>query len=237
MQLTRYQWTQGLLLSRASSWMQANVYLVQYGDQKIVVKDYGNCPLWLRKSLCRFVLRREIKALQRLQNTNLVPRFAGLLDHHAYAMTFIQQAANFTVEAHTLTALEAAVHRMHLLGVAHNDLHRRNILITSQGQPYFIDFGGAYFKSTRTDLIGKIKNTLFEFFVKLDDAKVAKLKSKNHAYLLNEKDKKALDFKKRVSILTLVWKKLINEPFLRKRTWQRRTSRLRQWVAAMSKPS
>jgi tRNA A-37 threonylcarbamoyl transferase component Bud32 len=236
MQLTRYQWSQGLLLSRASSWMQANVYVVHYGDQKIVVKDYGSCPLWLRKSVCRFVLRREIKALQRLQNTDLVPRFAGLLDNYAYAMAFIP-ATDFTVDAHILLAIEAAVHRMHLLGVAHNDLHRRNILITAQGQPYFVDFGGAYFKSMRTDLVGKLKNTLFEFFVKLDEAKIAKFKNKTHSYLLNEKDKKALNFKNRISILTLVWKKLINEPFLRKRTWQRRANRLRQWVAAMSKPS
>jgi tRNA A-37 threonylcarbamoyl transferase component Bud32 len=226
-------WREGLLISHGASWMQANVYLTHQGDQKIVVKDFGGAPFLVRYLLCRFIIKRETRALQLLDGAGITPRYLGPLNDYAYAMQYIE-GENFRFKIHIkniadVLALEEAVKRMHQLGVAHNDLHTKNIIVDRVGHFYFIDFASCFFKSNQNGLWADFKNKLFSFFVSVDRSKIAYLKRKYDPLSLTPEDQKFLSVKTVISACTKAWKKLINNPLLRKRTWQKRKAWLTSW--------
>lgn len=227
-------WRQGLLLSRGASWIQANVYLMHHGDQKIIVKDFSRSPRVIRDTFCRLILAREARALQLLNDSGITPRYLGRLNDYAYAMEYIE-GENFRLKKHIssithLAAMEKAVCRMHELGVAHNDLHGKNIIITNSGDFYFIDFASAFFKNKKHNPFSWVSNKLFRFFALVDRSKITLFKEKYDPSSLTSDDKQFLIVKKTTSFFTTVWKKLVNGPLLRKRTWKKRKERIQQWL-------
>lgn len=225
-------WQQGLLLSHGASWMQANLYVINHGDQKIVIKDFSGAPALVRCTFCRFILRREIIALEKLKSLSITPRYLGKVGDYAYAMEYIE-GENFKFSKHVknidfLIAMRDAVNSMHDAGVVHNDLHGKNIIVSTNGQLYFIDFASAFFRSQHDGLLGKIKNKVFDFFVLGDDSKISLLIKRYDPSSLTLTDNKMLTIKKFISCMTRVWKKFINEPFLRKRTWHKRKEYLKK---------
>lgn len=227
-------WRQGLLLSHGSSWMQANVYLINHGDQKIVIKDFSAAPYIVRGTFCRAILSSETRALQQLQQLHITPRYLGKIDGYAYAMEYIE-GDNFKFAKHAkniefLIKMREAVKCMHEAGVVHNDLHGKNIIVTERGEFYFIDFASAFFRSDKTNMVGKLKNKLFDFLAMIDSAKVAVLINRYDPSFLTDDDNKILAIKKNVSRITRLWKKLINYPLIRKRTWQKRKEALQKWI-------
>jgi predicted Ser/Thr protein kinase len=214
--------------------MQARVYLIHQGDQKIVVKDFGNCPCLIRYTFCRFVFKREIRAMQLLQSLHITPRYLGQVDQYAYAMEYIE-GENFRFKKHAtnpqfLNTLRETVNSMHALGVVHNDLHGKNMIISNDHKIYFIDFSSSLFRSANNNFYAKLKNKLFDFFALVDNAKIADIINRYDATLLASDDHYVLGIKKYTAFFTRVWKKLINGPLLRKRTWKKRKQRLQQWL-------
>lgn len=235
--IEKENWRQGLLLSHGASWMQANVYLINHGDQKIVIKDFGAAPCLVRCTFCRFALNRETRAMQQLQALHITPRYLGRVGDYAYAMEYIE-GENFKFNKHVtdlqfLMSMQAAVKSMHDAGVAHNDLHGKNIIIASDGRFYFIDFASAFFKPTKNHIVSKLKNKIFEFFALIDSAKISVWIEKYDASHLTPLDNKTLAIKKYISQITRLWKKLVNGPFLRKRTWQKRKEAFKRWVLSL----
>lgn len=235
--IEKENWRQGLLLSHGASWMQANVYLINHGDQKIVIKDFSDAPCMVRCTFCRFAIKREIRALEQLQALHITPRYLGKVGDYAYAMEYIE-GENFKFNKHVsnlafLMNMQKAVKTMHEAGVAHNDLHGKNIIITSDGKFYLIDFASAFFKPTKNGVVSAIKNKMFEFFAIIDNAKISVLVKKFDASYLTPSDNKILSVKKYISKITRLWKKLVNGPFLRKRTWQKRKIALKKWLSSL----
>jgi predicted Ser/Thr protein kinase len=227
-------WMHGTRLSHGATWMQANVYLTDCDNQKIVIKDFSEAPWLIRHTFCRFVLNREIRAMQRLQPLRITPRYFGLVGDYAYAMEYIE-GENFQFKKHVkdvefLIAMKKSISAMHNLGVTHNDLHSKNIIVSSDGVAYFIDFSSAIFRSDSMHWLGKIKNTLFTFLTFVDDAKITHLIEKYDPSLLTISDKRSLSIKKYTSFFMRLWKKLINRPLLHKRTWQKRREHFRRWL-------
>lgn len=223
-------WRQGLLLSHGATWMQANVYLVHHGDQKIVVKDFGRTPWLIRHTLCAFVIKREIRALQILQHSGITPRHLATLSDHAYAMEYLE-GENLQFKKHIqkmgdILALEAAVKLMHSLGVTHNDLHGKNIIVDKQGHFYFIDFASSFVSASVASAPTWFNQKLFNVFKIIDCSKIAKIKQKFDPLTMTQADNHYLIVKRITSFFTQLWKKMINRPLLRKRTWQRRKDHL-----------
>ncbi len=134
---------------RAGRWANAVVLKVRIGAQDWTVKDFGSRAWWVRNGLARWLLRRELRALQRLADLDGVPRAAFRVDAHAIAAHFVPgrtldkaPAAQMTPEF--FVALEALFQQIHARGLVHLDSRgSSNLLATPDGRPAVIDFQAA----------------------------------------------------------------------------------------------
>ena len=61
--------------------------------------------------------------------------------HPRTLIDFLKNKVGFVDKESFMGALESAIHLLHSLGLAHNDLHPANILVDEKGAPVLIDFG------------------------------------------------------------------------------------------------
>ena len=124
----------------------ADVRLVECAGKRWVVKDFKVCPGWIRHTVGRWFIRRELKALVRLQGIPGIAENPVRVDAFALAYLFVEgRALNEFSAGQPSTdfflALESAVKNMHARGIAHLDLRNRgNVLVSSSQQPVLIDF-------------------------------------------------------------------------------------------------
>jgi predicted Ser/Thr protein kinase len=137
-----------ILLQRGGT-RSADVLLVERGGQRIVVKDFGRRPRWLRETLGRWLVRRELRAYRALAGHRFVPKLIGRVDAHAFAIEYrpgrrLSRRLVGSLPPRFLDHLEEAVRGMHASGVVHLDLrHRSNVLVDERGEPVLIDFASA----------------------------------------------------------------------------------------------
>jgi len=121
------------------------------GDVKFengwVEKDYSRAPLPSRL-YARICLHWEEIALKRLQGIDGVPEYLGRPTRNSIRMTRVPGSPLDKLKAGEfselcLYRLQDLVHQIHGRGVAHGDLHMRNILI-HEDIAYIIDFSTAY---------------------------------------------------------------------------------------------
>lgn len=153
-----------------------DVLLVEVPGAFVVVKDFGPRPAWLRQTLGRFLIWRELRAYRALQGHPSVPRLFGRIDGFAFAMEYrpgvrLARSLAGRVPADLPAALEKAVHAMHERGVAHLDLrHRSNVLVDGEGAPVLLDFASAVcFRPG-----GAAARFLLPFFARMDLRALAK---------------------------------------------------------------
>ena len=124
----------------------ADVRLVECAGKRWVVKDFKVCPGWIRNTVGRWFIRRELKALVRLQGIPGIAENPVRVDAFALAYLFVEGRALNEFPAGQppvdfFLALESAVTNMHARGIAHLDLRNRgNVLVSSSQQPVLIDF-------------------------------------------------------------------------------------------------
>ncbi len=130
-------------------WRSPDVLLIEGDGGCVVVKDFGPRAPWLRQTLGRFLVWRELRAYRALRGHPSVPRLIGRLDAFAFAVEY-RPGEKMTREVTGRVApgfsqnLESAVRSMHESGVAHLDLrHRSNVLVGEDGEPILIDFASA----------------------------------------------------------------------------------------------
>jgi serine/threonine protein kinase len=118
-----------------------------------IVKDYSGRSAFVRRRLAPFLLAREARVHEALRKHACVPRRLGRVDELAHAFEYcagepLSRALGARLgadrAAQFVRDLDAAVRRMHALGVVHLDLrHRDNILCSALGEPVLLDFAGA----------------------------------------------------------------------------------------------
>jgi RIO-like serine/threonine protein kinase len=124
----------------------ADVRLVECDGRRWVVKDFRVCPGWVRHTVGRWFIRRELRALVRLQGIPGIAENPVRVDTFALAYLFVEGRAlnEFPTGQPSVDfflALESAVKNMHARGIAHLDLRNRgNILVDSAQRPVLIDF-------------------------------------------------------------------------------------------------
>lgn len=124
----------------------ADVRLVECGGKRWVVKDFRCCPGWVRHTVGRWFIRRELKALKRLQGIPGIAENPVRVDAFALAYWYVEgrslnEFPPGQPPADFFMALEAAVKSMHARGIAHLDLRNRgNVLVGVAEQPVLIDF-------------------------------------------------------------------------------------------------
>jgi serine/threonine protein kinase len=117
-------------------------------NQFLIVKEVMGSR-FIRK-LRRWMIRREYEVYRHLEGIPGIPRCFGLIKGDRLLLEFIEGqplrlSDNELVDRDkffsSLLVLILATHRA---GVAHSDMKRKeNILVTSEGMPYLIDFGSA----------------------------------------------------------------------------------------------
>lgn len=126
-----------------------DIRLVDIDGFQVVVKDWHARGWFRRMTQGRFMLMRENAFLRRLEGLPGIPRSYGFPDADSLAIEYIESRAVSKVHAIEYVAgywdrLDALVRALHACGVAHGDLDQEdNIMVTSDGAPAIIDFGGA----------------------------------------------------------------------------------------------
>ncbi|KAL4781941.1 hypothetical protein BJX76DRAFT_359374 [Aspergillus varians] len=73
-----------------------------------------------------------------------------VLERHAHDLyTYLKDGVGVIDKRSFMDALELAIHHLHALGWAHNDLTPTNILVSREGMPVLIDFDGCQPVGTR----------------------------------------------------------------------------------------
>lgn len=132
-----------------------------------VEKDYSRAPLPSRL-YARICLHWEEIALKRLQGIDGVPTYLGRPTRNSIRMTKVpgrplDKLKTGELSESCLNRLQDLVRRIHKRGVAHGDLHMRNILI-HEDTVYIIDFSTAYVRG-RLPFLDK---GFFRIFMLLD---------------------------------------------------------------------
>jgi hypothetical protein len=134
---------------REGRWANARVLRVRMGEVDWTVKDFASRPWWVRQSIGRFLLRRELRALQRLAGIDGVPTQAFRVDAFAIAARFVpgvtlDKAPRAQMNEAFFLALEALFRQVHARRLVHLDSRgSSNLIATPQGRPALIDFQAA----------------------------------------------------------------------------------------------
>lgn len=135
------------LLSRGSI-LKPAVWRVDGAAGPVAVKDSAGLAFWARP-LGRWLLRREVRILGRLDGLAVVPQVLGRVDGRAWVLSWVpgrpMDRAAFRTRARELAdQLFALIHCLHERGVYHLDLRQRqNVLLDEEGRIGVVDFGAA----------------------------------------------------------------------------------------------
>lgn len=134
---------------RDGRFANARVERVRLDGGDWIFKDFASRSFLVRQLVGRFLLGREVRALQRLQGLPGVPADAFRVDAFAMAARFVPGRAladtpNGPFSTEYLLALEALLRRVHERGLVHLDTRGGgNLLIGPDGAPGIIDFQAA----------------------------------------------------------------------------------------------
>ena len=157
---------------------KADILLWENEGDRAIVKDYAPRPFWIRFSLGRVLVRREIRAYRSLASLHGIPRLIGQIDRCAFAVEFVDgpDLSHFRpgeLSREFFVKLGQLVEAVHQAGVAQGDLHHRDILVGPGDDPYLIDFSTAQFRKTTS---GSSGHRLFRAACSSDQRAVLKLK-------------------------------------------------------------
>ena len=157
---------------------KADIFLWENEGNRLIVKDYAPRPLWIRFSLGRALVKREIRAYRNLAGLHGIPRLIGQIDTCAFAVEFVngRDLSHFRpgeVSSEFFVKLVQLVEAVHQAGVAQGDLHHRDILMGPGDDPYLVDFSTAQFGKTTPRPSG---HPLFRAACRSDQRAVLKLK-------------------------------------------------------------
>jgi RIO1 family len=115
----------------------------------IVTKEYSGAP-FVPRLFGRISLSWEEAALRRLEGMGGIPTFIHRLSPHGIQISAVMGRPLDKMKMGELSEscfkeLVSLIHRIHDKGVAHGDLHQRNILV-DEDRPSVIDFSTAYVK-------------------------------------------------------------------------------------------
>ena len=136
-------------LLRDGRFANARVERVRTAGADWIFKDFASRAFFVRHTVGRFLLGREVRALRRLQGIAGVPGDAFRVDAFSMAARFVPGRAladtpdgPFATEF--LLALEALLRQVHARGLVHLDTRGGgNLLIGPDGAPGIIDFQAA----------------------------------------------------------------------------------------------
>ena len=122
-----------------------DVLLIEVGRRRAVLKDYTQADPWFRRLVGPLSVRREARALTRLQGVDGVPRLIRVVGRDALLMEYIEgvnakQLKPGSLSSDFFVKFYRLVDDVHRHGIAHCDLRSPgNILVDAAGQPHVVD--------------------------------------------------------------------------------------------------
>ena len=167
---------------------KADIFIWDVDGVRLVVKDYAPRPVWVRATMGRAMVRREVRAYRLLQDSPGIPRFAGQVDSLAFAVEFVEgrDLSHFRpgeVPAEFFQKLLQLLDSIHRAGVAQGDIHHRDVLVGPNNEPFLVDFSTAAF---RHGSAGSLRQMIFQAACGSDRRAVLKLKHRHVPHLLTE---------------------------------------------------
>jgi RIO-like serine/threonine protein kinase len=171
-------------LHHARNKTKAEVYIADRNGSKIVLKDFQKVPMLIRLFYGRYSLNREAKSYAWLEGVSGIPQCFGFEGRDVLLLEHVkgQPLSRFKrgkVPESVFVKLGKIISSIHSRGVANGDLHRSNVLLTSDWDVYLVDFASAFF----TDNADK-PGFLFRGIKNLDLHALERMKAK---YLCLEK--------------------------------------------------
>jgi hypothetical protein len=127
-------------------WPKAALWRVRIGNAEWVVKDFSERDLVARGLFGRLLLRRELRALQRVAGIKGVPSDVFRIDRHAFAYRFVPGRPLASIHQDQLPtelfeALERTLRDVHARGIVHLDIRNcRNVIVNDRDEPVLLDF-------------------------------------------------------------------------------------------------
>ena len=158
---------------------KADVAFHDLGGFRVVVKDYGPRPAWLRATLGRALVARECAAYAAAAGAEGLPRFLGRLGSHALALEAIDGVplsglGNARLDGAIFDRLDAIVGGLHDRGVALADLHHRDVLVGPAGV-FVVDLATAWTLGRRP---GAFRRWVFRRLAMQDRLAAARLRAR-----------------------------------------------------------
>ncbi|PKO14639.1 hypothetical protein CVU37_14180 [candidate division BRC1 bacterium HGW-BRC1-1] len=171
-----------------------DVWLLARDGCQYVLKDFRGRSFLLRQTWGRISIGRETRALSRLAGIVGVPRMMVQIDPYAFIMEFMEgetlprSSQRGLLGPDFFPALESLIDQLHARGVAHGDLRRRNILVTTDKRPALLDFETAVLKKDCW-----FGCRFFKMMTRVDKLKVLKMKHKYFSLQTSAEDRALLE--------------------------------------------
>ena len=191
--------------------LKAKVYTIADGDKRYVVKDYSHIHPIL-KPFAALMVKNEVTALKRLEGSRHIPKLIDKQDRYRIFMEHIEgchpgECAS-KMNQKVFEEADNFLRYMHNIGIMHNDLRRRNLIVHPERGVVFIDFTAALISSEKRNLL--LKTFLNWFSKKLktaDTYHMVKIKSQLTEIPLNSCEKRYLERDRPFKKLSIFWKK------------------------------
>lgn len=167
---------------------EPDVALVEFGEVRAVLKDYGRVSGWFNRVIAPVLLWREATALEALSGLAGVPRLYRRLDARGVLIQYCPATPWPEAKPSDVAyeRLESLISAMHDCGVAHADLRGGgNILVDDNDQPYVVDFVSRVRRGQGWNLPW---NWIFGQFKLADRSALAKLRVRHAKHLATEAD-------------------------------------------------
>lgn len=180
-----------------------DIRLVEIDGHRAVHKDIRQKPSLVRYTLGTWLIEREYRIYTRLPDCPGVPRLHGRPDRWSILVEYVEGESLRREDPRVhdpafFGRLSRLVEAIHARGVVHLDLrHRGNIMITSDGEPYVIDFNGGFYLGGNA-----LARRLLPWFKKVDLFGLLKLKQRMNPNLLTEREKVKLRW---FRVIRMLW--------------------------------
>lgn len=171
---------------------RARVLLTDQDGVPAVLKDYSESGKSFAFFLSPWLVRREVRALRRLDGIDGVPRVLRRTSSRSFLMEYVpaRQLRELKGEIdweQFIGRIERLVEQIHASGVIHGDLRNAdNILVDENGFPVFVDFVSAVFRGYRLNPFSWL---LFRLSLRIDRSAVFKLKTRHAPGLITAEDR------------------------------------------------
>jgi hypothetical protein len=159
---------------------KADVLQYEVDGRRLAIKDYSARPRWIRNTLGRWLVRREVAAFRAAAGLPEVPALVARLSPYSFATLWVEArppvgAVPAAPGARPLRPPGARPGRLHARGVALGDLHHRDVLVSDDGAVYVVDLATAWTAPPRS---GPLRKAIFRRMAEQDRLAAARLRAR-----------------------------------------------------------